>query len=124
MAQCSTTWPSAIRNQWVWVVANVREFATAHNINATFAFLDGERCGRGRKQMGFFAKPMPESGEPVDYGDDEEGEDGASDEDEEVADPSPEQIDQATRMAETDVLRPPSNRIIARAKVPIPWANL
>ena len=78
-----------------WVLAEVREMATAQNITAAFAFLDGERCGRGQKQMGFFARPMPEPDEDVDCGDDAEE---APEDDEEVLNPTPEQIDQGTRL--------------------------
>jgi hypothetical protein len=56
-----------------WVLGEVREMATAQNVNAAFAFLDGERCGKGHKQMAFFARPMPKPGEAVDYSEDDEG---------------------------------------------------
>jgi hypothetical protein len=98
-----------------WVIGNVHPLATGHHVTATFAFLEGERCGRGQKQLGFFARPLPEPGEAVDYAEDDR--DGGSedaraeddseiddnevddDDDEEVTDPSPEELDRALRMA-------------------------
>jgi hypothetical protein len=73
--------------------------ATAQNVNAAFAFLDGERCGKGQKQMAFFARPMPKPGEAVDYSDDDEGGDGEEElSDEELAHPTPLQFEQGSRM--------------------------
>ena len=81
-----------------WVLGEVREMATAQNITAAFAFLDGERCGKGRKQMGFFARPMPQPDEVVDYSDDDEGEEEGELSDEELARPTPMQFEQGSRM--------------------------
>jgi hypothetical protein len=82
-----------------WVLGEVREMATAQNINAAFAFLDGERCGKGKRQMGFFARPMPHPNERVDYSDDDEGEqepDRRSDE--ELLNPTPLEFARGERM--------------------------
>ena len=81
-----------------WVLGEVRELATAQNINAAFAFLDGERCGKGKRQMGFFSRPMPNPNEVVDYSDDDEGEEVDDRSDEEVIQPTALQIDQGSRM--------------------------
>jgi hypothetical protein len=81
-----------------WVLGEIRQLATAQNINAAFAFLDGERCGKGHKQMGFFARPMPNPNDVVDYSDDDEGEETDDRSDEEVLNPTPLQIDQGSRL--------------------------
>jgi hypothetical protein len=81
-----------------WVLGEIREMATAHNITAAFAFLDGERCGKGKKQMGFFARPMPDPHEAVDYSGDDEEQERDDRSDEEVLSPTPLQINQGSRM--------------------------
>jgi len=73
-----------------WVLGEVREMATAQNINAAFAFLDGERCGKGKRQMGFFSRPMPNPNEVVNYSDDDAGEEQQDPRsDEELLNPTP-----------------------------------
>ena len=81
-----------------WVIDSVHPVATAHNITASLAFLDGFRCAQGQGQMQFFARPLPEPDEEVDYGADaaDEALDDAGDE--EVLDPSPEQVDEGLRL--------------------------
>src|SRR5688500_12157608 len=44
-----------------WVTGDVvPSLATAQHITSTFAFLEGEHWGRGRRQLDFFARPLPE----------------------------------------------------------------
>jgi hypothetical protein len=55
-----------------WVTGDVvPQLATALHVTAGLGFVDGEFCGRGRRQVEFFAKPLPEPRE--------EPEDGAGD---------------------------------------------
>src|SRR5437762_1419170 len=45
-----------------WVMAEVvKELATAQQVTAAMAFLDGEYCGKGIEQIHFFARPLEDS---------------------------------------------------------------
>ena len=80
-----------------WVLGEMRQTATAHRITAALGFIDGERCGRGPPQCEFFAKPLPDPDDEDEPDLHEEGDDAEAD-DEEVVDPTEEQVDRGRRM--------------------------
>ena len=84
-----------------WVLGSIREMATAHRITAALGFIDGERCGKGLKQCEFFAKPLPQHDDGEELHTDpppDEGDDDDDEGDEEVLEPTPEQVDSGRRM--------------------------
>lgn len=67
-----------------WVTSLARMMATHHQITATFAFMEGERFGKGQSQMDFFRKQRKEPELDDEPGDDPVADDAAADDDEPV----------------------------------------
>jgi hypothetical protein len=97
-----------------WVVGEVvPNLATAQQITATLAFVEGEQYGTGRRQLDFFAKPLPAPAEAdviEESDDEEEDEDEAEDDppdndegedgdDDEVDEPCGRDLERGQRMA-------------------------
>jgi hypothetical protein len=59
-----------------WAIGGARLMATSHQIEATFAFMDGERLGRGLPQLDFFGRPSRWEAEADEEDDEAEGGDG------------------------------------------------
>jgi hypothetical protein len=72
-----------------WVLRHVvKNLATEHHITAGLAFIEGEHCGEGLRQLDFFARPLPgptvvDAAEEGEVNDDEPEEDGSADDEDE-----------------------------------------